>query len=679
MSNKIEFVINGVDKFSGTFGKLSKTLTTVTKTVAKTAAGVSAAGAAVLLFTQQNAKLEDQVGKVAQKLGFAVEELSAYHFIAGQAAISTQTFDMAVQRMARRAAEAAKGTGEAMGALRELNIDARKFNQLGLDDKMKSVAEAMQGVENQSDRVRLAFKLFDSEGVSMLQMLDGGSEKLDRLRKDAEFLGATMSSQATANATAFTDAMGRLTTASGGASRAIADKLIPLMTGFANAVADSIARSRDKMAEFAEKAVNGILFVYAAGEQVFSAIKNLIPETFDKEVLDRFLTSFTNMLQGMFNFALQIFPAIGAYIAAVFKGIGDSIVAIGSWAYNNFINMWKGGEIKSIGDLMFESIPKATEEARAVMAAAFEDIQTTTGEAMTAAGQTVSDTLGLSMEDISNRVEEIKTQFIELGTVVQETNAANAESTLTFADLLTEKWNEQMEQQGSVMEQLAEGSLTLINQTTDAISKSVADSIVFGESLAKSLQGIMKSVAASIIQMLVKVAIQQVMTSGIVQAATLKDALMGIAGGAAKAAANAYAAIASIPYVGPFLAPAVAVAAGAGVFALGRSLLGQAHDGMDAIPQTGTYLLEKGERVVKSNQNQDLTNFLNNGGQDGEGGGGLQVGVLNIHVFENATSADAILAMDPSDIRQITAEKLIDALDELSLMGIKPIFARSGR
>jgi hypothetical protein len=37
---------------------------------------------------------------------------------------------------------------------------------------------------------------------------------------------------------------------------------------------------------------------------------------------------------------------------------------------------------------------------------------------------------------------------------------------------------------------------------------------------------------------------------------------------------------------------------------------GQAHDGMDSLPSTGTYMLEKGERVLSTRANRDLTSFL---------------------------------------------------------------------
>ena len=42
---------------------------------------------------------------------------------------------------------------------------------------------------------------------------------------------------------------------------------------------------------------------------------------------------------------------------------------------------------------------------------------------------------------------------------------------------------------------------------------------------------------------------------------------------------------------------------------------GQAHDGMDSLPSTGTYMLEKGERVLSTRANRDLTSFLANNSQ----------------------------------------------------------------
>lgn len=56
--------------------------------------------------------------------------------------------------------------------------------------------------------------------------------------------------------------------------------------------------------------------------------------------------------------------------------------------------------------------------------------------------------------------------------------------------------------------------------------------------------------------------------------------------------------------------PGVALVAAQTGLLLRDIIKGQAHDGMDSLPSTGTYMLERGERVVSSRANRDLTEFL---------------------------------------------------------------------
>ena len=80
---------------------------------------------------------------------------------------------------------------------------------------------------------------------------------------------------------------------------------------------------------------------------------------------------------------------------------------------------------------------------------------------------------------------------------------------------------------------------------------------------------------------------------------------------------NAYASTAAIPIVGPALAPAAMAAAAAVTAPLvaavsAASLVGMAHSGIDNVPQTGTWLLQKGERVVTANTSAKLDATLSN-------------------------------------------------------------------
>ena len=75
------------------------------------------------------------------------------------------------------------------------------------------------------------------------------------------------------------------------------------------------------------------------------------------------------------------------------------------------------------------------------------------------------------------------------------------------------------------------------------------------------------------------------------------------------AGAEALAEAAKLPFPANI---AAGVKAAAGTAMQLQTVKGQFHDGIDDVPNTGTYLLEKGERVVDNRLNKDLSNFLAN-------------------------------------------------------------------
>jgi hypothetical protein len=101
---------------------------------------------------------------------------------------------MALQRFTGRTAEAAQGTGEAKDALASMGITLR--DQDGhlrrSEDLLADVADAFARIEDPAERVRLAFKLFDSEGVALVNLLSDGSGALYQMRERARDLGIVL-------------------------------------------------------------------------------------------------------------------------------------------------------------------------------------------------------------------------------------------------------------------------------------------------------------------------------------------------------------------------------------------------------------------------------------------------------------------------------------------------------
>lgn len=101
-----------------------------------------------------------------------------------------------------------------------------------------------------------------------------------------------------------------------------------------------------------------------------------------------------------------------------------------------------------------------------------------------------------------------------------------------------------------------------------------------------------------------------------------------------------------------------------------------AHGGIDSVPEDATFLLRQGERVLSPGQNRELTQFLA-GRNEGQDSGSVSIDTLNIHILENATSAEALLSMDASELRRVISERIIPTLDELARLGIRPQFVES--
>ncbi len=94
---------------------------------------------------------------------------------------------------------------------------------------------------------------------------------------------------------------------------------------------------------------------------------------------------------------------------------------------------------------------------------------------------------------------------------------------------------------------------------------------------------------------------------------------------APEAYSKAYNAVVGTPYIGPYIAPVMGGAAAAAQVAQAAiiksiNFSGQAHDGLEYVPREGTYLLDKGERVVTSDTSAKLDRTLDKVQQTGTSG-----------------------------------------------------------
>lgn len=194
---------------------------------------------------------------------------------------------------------------------------------------------------------------------------------------------------------------------------------------------------------------------------------------------------------------------------------------------------------------------------------------------------------------------------------------------------------------------------TIDNMSTrfgSAVEAMVFDSENLGEAMQKLWQGMLRSVVNALGQMAAQWLAYQAVQLFVGKSTQASGALALSANAhatALQAGLAAFASTAAIPVVGPAAAPAAMGAALAVATPLATAvsltaMAGMAHDGIDSVPQTGTWLLEKGERVVTSKTSAKLDATLSridaSKGQGNEDQGKAPI----VNIYENPQRAGEV-------------------------------------
>lgn len=232
-----------------------------------------------------------------------------------------------------------------------------------------------------------------------------------------------------------------------------------------------------------------------------------------------------------------------------------------------------------------------------------------------------------------------------------------------WIDGVTNAWANYADTATNFQQQAADATESILGDTTSAVAESidglVRQTMSVGEATQNVLRGIAESVISAIEQMAAQWLVYQAvqLISGKATQASAGIALVANAQATAfQASLAAFASTAAIPIIGPALAPAAAAAAAsfaaplvAGVAT--SALSGMAHDGIESVPETGTWLLQKGERVTTAETSAKLDKTLDDVRGNSTNGGGKQT----VNIIEDASKAGQTRTrLDDDGITQMT-------------------------
>lgn len=211
----VGFPITATDQFSGAFARLrgevastSDKLSGLRGIMATITGGIGVAG--MVAFIKSTIDAHDEVGKLSQKLGIAVGDLSQLRYAAELSDVSTQSLSAGVKGLSQRLIEAGDKGSQAAGLFKAMGVDIKG----GTLPAIEQIADVFAALPDGTTKSALAVQIFGKAGMDLIPMLNDGSAGIRSMREEADRLGLTMNKDAADAAEQFNDNL-RAVTASG--------------------------------------------------------------------------------------------------------------------------------------------------------------------------------------------------------------------------------------------------------------------------------------------------------------------------------------------------------------------------------------------------------------------------------------------------------------------------------
>lgn len=265
--------------FSGGLKVAGAGLRLFTGLVKAAAIAVAGLSAGLALLTARQIAFVDRLGKISDTVGLSTDLIQKFGFAAEIAGVSFDQSSVALRRFSRRLGEAKKGVGELRPALREIGLKDAEIRAMSAEQALFALADGIADTEDESKRLALAFKAFDSEGAELVNTLRNGSEGLREMFREFQELGILLDRSSIKQVEELQDSLTKLQAVGTGAANALLISLAPALTelveGFAEAITKE-AKARGGFQKFGQYLKEEFLTILQKIVRTVAALYNIM-------------------------------------------------------------------------------------------------------------------------------------------------------------------------------------------------------------------------------------------------------------------------------------------------------------------------------------------------------------------------------------------------------------------
>ena len=287
--------------------------------VAAKSAGVAVAAAATAIGTsvakgvQDVAAYGDSIDKMSQKLGMSATSYQEWDAVMQHAGTSIDSMQAGMKTLA-----SAAETGNA--AFETLGLTQEAIANMSQEELFASTLEALQGVEDETQRTYLAGQLLGRGATELGPLLNMTAEETQNLKDRVHEIGGVMSDEAVAAAAAYQDSLQDMQTAFSGLKNNMMAEFLPGVTAVMDGLtalfsgdSSGTAMITNGVNQIATQISEQIPLFMETGTQIVLAIFDAISANLPT-LLEAGMSAVSMLLEGVVSMLPQLVSVLIAFI-----------------------------------------------------------------------------------------------------------------------------------------------------------------------------------------------------------------------------------------------------------------------------------------------------------------------------------------------------------------------------
>lgn len=350
--NGISKLKNFAEESEKTDSKLKNFASTVSDKAKTAVLGLSAvvAASATALYgmASKSAEATDRIDKLSQKIGLSRESFQEMDFICSQSGMSVESLQGGIKTLTAQI-DAGSASFDKLG-VSITNADGSLRSQ---EEVMFDTLNALQGVENQTEKARIASELFGKAGTELMPMLNGATGSIDAMRQQAHELGLVLDDDAINSGVAFTDMVDQLQRSFGAVTTQIGTEVMPILMELGQFILDNMPTIQTVL-EVAFGVIEEVVSIASQAIGILiDVIKNLVTEAQTEgtlfnavwENIKIFIDATLNSIQILFDAFTALFAGdwetFWNKIKELLSTIIDAMLSILKNSVSNFVDAGK--------------------------------------------------------------------------------------------------------------------------------------------------------------------------------------------------------------------------------------------------------------------------------------------------------------------------------------------------